>query len=130
MKNYLLLKKIDNNYYWPIAREVNLLDTLWAFLNSSSCWGQSMNDSVLDPFQKVVITNDCRLDKVGDKVIISDLYGGNPKDEGDPYNILITTKDLYNLMIKWDRLCEAGAQKIILWQDEDNFYVSEYSDPA
>ncbi len=120
--NYIILQKGDGSDYSPIENRVRNINMLWLLLNDPPPY---IKEWVLEPSRKTLSTNNCYLRKEGNKVIISFLYSDlDPED--DPDVVSIIDQQLCDLVDQWDRLYEAGAQKIILWQHGDDFYVSEY----
>ncbi len=123
--NYRILRKIGKNDYFPINDITSDVDILWLLLNGTPTLDLFLKDWIVDPLQGVLSTNNCLLWKGGDKVTISFLYAEvDPED--DPNALLITKQQLCDLVDRWDKLCEADVEKIIICGIGGDFTVSEY----
>ncbi len=126
--NYIILEKDGNKYYWPIKKnKISNLYNLWSFLNGLSLSSSFFKEWILEPSRQALNTNNCRLRKENDYVIINELYGEDPENED--YDVRISPQELCKLIDDWDTLCEAGAENIIIWSVGDDFAISEYREP-
>ncbi len=126
--NYIILKRIDKNDYWPIKKnKISNLYNLWSLFNSTASPEILLKEWILDPSQEVLSTNNCYLRKEGNNVVVSELCGSD--DENDAYAITVPNQQLCALVDEWYKLCQADVEKIIIWSVGDDFTISEYLEP-
>ncbi len=118
----IILEKIGDKSYWPVKGTYSKLGILWSFLNTLPPSNAYFKTWLKDPLEVQISTDNCYLYKQETNVIVGYLYNN---DEDNPCEIRIDNEQFYCLIIEWEKLCLAGVQKIIIWQNGNDFTISE-----